>query len=160
MPQLLQFPSLVFPQVAKHLTSQKQLNLHQSWKIGLRSGKKGRRRMNLKTQLENLAIRLLTPYPRVFHHCNCFPRLCCHHRPVDTRNYQELIGDDSEGRWNVGVPLETSRNARKVYLGTFGEGVRLDSPNPYPVSDQYVTFRCPFSKIWPLKFKPRSDLFL
>ena len=117
LPQLLQFsclcPMLAFfthescllLQVAKHLVSHKQINTSQGWRIGLRSGKKDRRRTNLKTCQGNLLISQFTPFHRDFLHYNFFLLLCYHHLPVVILNYQELIGAKRGGLHRGGYTL-------------------------------------------------------
>lgn len=88
---------LLCAQVAKHQMYHKQINLSQSWRIGSRSGRKNRKRMNQKTCQEHQLINLFTPSHLDFlpHKCSHLPYY--HHHQGGTLIYQELTGAKDRG---------------------------------------------------------------
>jgi len=89
---------LLCAQVAKHQMYHKQINLSQSWRIGSKSGRKNRKRMNQKTCQEHQLISLFTPSHLDFlpHKCSRLPYY--HHHQGGTLIYQELTGAKDRGR--------------------------------------------------------------
>ena len=96
--------SLLLLQLDRQQMSLKQVNLKQHLKNGLRSGTRGKRRMNLQKVLENLPPSLLTPSHLVFLVFKNSPLPCYHHRPLDIPKYQELNGVNGAGRWICRLP--------------------------------------------------------
>ena len=89
---------LLCTQVATHQMYHEQINLSQSWRIGSRSGRKNRKRMNQKTCQEHQLISPFTPSHPDFlpHKCSHLPYY--HHHQGGTLIYQELTGAKDRGR--------------------------------------------------------------
>ena len=118
---------VLLSQVAKHLASQNQIDLNQSWRIGFRSGKKDRRRTNLKTHQIKLVTNLLTPSHWVSLHCSCSPLLCYHRHLVDTLSYQELIGVNRRRQLKCTCDEETCHIPCKLHLSLTPLGTSIEN---------------------------------